>query len=396
MNSIDTKEAKKFFEDHEEEMVDFIKKLVAKPSISESGDEYHIAKMVEEKCQEYNLPLTIIGDAEQVVAISNIGSAPKRLLLNCPLDTPSPGDITKWNHPPYSGITEDGKLYGLGTADCKTGLTTMLYTAFALKKLNNDEDYAISLAFDGGEQNGSFHGMRTLLKEKSNFEAALVGYAHRDPAIAIGARGYHRYQINTHGRPAHTGSRFDMGVNAISKMVRVVDGINKIQLLDKKSDDRFFFGPRLTISAISGGEAINIVPDECSILLDVRLVPGQDKETIDDALQGLFQKLRNQDPELDLTVEYIVGEDAYALPEDYPFTKVLLETVRKHFLVPYDTIANGPSHVGNLLYQYRIPTLVFGPRGDNCHNHDEYIELDSIIPTALTYYETALRFNEES
>lgn len=395
MNEIDTKQAKQFFEDHYDEMVDFLRELVARPSISESGDEYEIAKMIEAKCQEYKLPIQILGSAEQVATLSTLGTAKKRLLLSCPLDTSSPGDITKWDHPPYSGIIEDGKLYGLGSADCGAGLVMMLYTAFALKEINQEEEYAVSLAFDGGEQNGSFYGMRTLLKKESNFDAALIGYARRRPSIATGARGYHRYRISTHGKPAHTGARTKKGINAIDKMVKVVEGINNMTLPDPSQDSRFSFGSKITVSAISGGEAINIVPDECSILLDIRLVPGQTKQTADNALNNLFEKLKSKDPEIKITAEYLVGEEAYAVSEDYPLTDILQKVASKHFAIDYDIMVNGPAHVGNLLHQYRIPALVLGPRGDRMHDHDEFVELDSLVPTALTYYETILRFNQD-
>lgn len=134
------------------------------------------------------------------------------------------------------------------------------------------------VGFDSDEESGNFTGFKNLIKEIGHVDSAIIGYPGINE-IVIGSRGFLRLKITTYGKSAHSGSRGKKGINAILKMNKIITTVSKLKLTYKK-DPLFWFGPKITISQIFGGRAINIVPDECSINVEIRLVPGQTKQQV--------------------------------------------------------------------------------------------------------------------
>lgn len=76
-------------------------------------------------------------------------------------------------------------------------------------------------------------GIKNILKKGIRADVAIIGYPGTDE-IAIGARGFLRLNITTFGKSAHTGARFKSEINAISKMRKVLYGLEKLKMRYKK------------------------------------------------------------------------------------------------------------------------------------------------------------------
>ncbi|MDQ6985389.1 MAG: M20/M25/M40 family metallo-hydrolase [Candidatus Dojkabacteria bacterium] len=384
-----------FLKNEKHNMISLLQKYVSLPSVSnnnDGNDELNLAKEIKDTFNGFNIRNTILGDKSTGISVKGtVGFAEKGILFNCPLDTTPEGDPDKWKYAPYDGTIRGGKMYGRETADAKAGMVSMIYAAYALKKFISEDEFRIELVFDGGEQTGEYSGMKQLIKRHAlDVEAGIIGYAdNTDNEVAIGARGYHRYKFTTKGFAHHTGSRNKKGINAISHAAKVVGYIESIKI--PNGDNPLFpFGSRMTVSMIQGGKAINIVPDECSIFVDIRTVPEVTKKDIDRLIESKIIEIKNEVVDIDLDYEYLDGKEGYYLSPEYKIVKSI--TNARNNLYKSDTllVANGPAHIGNLLFESNVPVIVRGPIGGNVHGYDEFVEIDSLLKTSELYVNTII------
>lgn len=104
-----------------------LKPLIAIPS--PSGHEAALAAHLSEWARSRGFtPIGVEGN----VVVRVPGSDPRRaLVLNAHMDVVSPGDLSAWQHDPYAGHEEDGRVYGLGASDDKGGIATSMAVAEA-------------------------------------------------------------------------------------------------------------------------------------------------------------------------------------------------------------------------------------------------------------------------
>ena len=381
-----------FFKNKYSEMVNLLQKMITMPTISsELGQEVKLAYFIKHILDEWGLRSVVYKENEAVAVHASFGYADKGILLDCPLDTLPAGDLSKWTYPPFEGVINKGRMYGRGTADCKAGIVAMMYTLLFLKLFINEEKIRIEVVFDGGEQDGTFLGMKQVVGRGLPVSAGIIGYCGDMSDILIGARGYHRFRFTTHGKAVHTGSRYKPGINAISKMSKYITEVERMKL-PKSRNSLFSFGPRLTFSAIEGGRAINMVPDSCQAKIDIRTIPEINKKMLDLKLKRIAKSLKTEDMDFDIDVDYLVGHEAYIVS---PKEKIVsdLKDVSEEFLgKSMELVASGPAHIGNLLSEFDIPVIVFGPKGENVHSYDEYVEISSIPLTSQIYIRTVLKY----
>lgn len=377
-----------FLEKNEKEMISFIQKLVQTPSQNRIDPEIKIAKIVAQKLTDFGLAPKLVGDSKRPSILCHVGSGKKSLLLDAPLDTVPAGDLNHWKYPPFSGKIINGKLYGRGSADCKSAIAIFSFIATALKENLKGN---LILTFDSDEQGGEFTGIKEILKVIQKPNSAMIGYPGTEE-IAIGARGFLRLEIKTLGRPAHTGSRTGRGINAISKMNRVISRLERLKFKSKAS--KFFpFGTKITISEIEGGRAINLVPDECRVKVDVRTLPGQTKEKILDEIEDLIQDLKQKDKDLKAEIKPYQFEPAFLTPPEEEIVAIFHRNAQKILKRKIPLTAYGGSGIGNEVSQLKVPVIGgFGVDCENIHAYDEYIVLNTILSVAKIYTQTIIDF----
>lgn len=377
-----------FLKSKKSEMISLLQRMVSTPSISnEFGTEAKLAHLIKRKLNDWGIRSVIYNDGTTVAVRATYGYAAQGILLDCPLDTLPAGQITKWTFPPFEGVINKGRMYGRGTADSKAGICAMLYTVLMLKQFVDEEKIRVELVFDGGEQDGMFSGMRRVLEKGLGVSSGIIGYSGDWNDVLVGARGYHRYQFETKGQSVHTGSRFKPGINAISKMVDFIKAVEGLKL-PGSSNPLFSFGSRLTFSQIEGGRAINMVPDSCVAKLDVRVTPEMKKANLEEKITGIINSLKKKDKDFEISFEYITGQEAYVLERHEKLAESLVSSIRNGLGKDVVLTASGPAHVGNLLNEYGIPMVVWGPKGEGAHSYNEYVEIDSIPVTSEVYFKT--------
>jgi len=363
--------------------VEILKQLVEFPTYQETPDK--IPEGMKECSSFLSDHLKALGFKVGVDELLNITAEREfdgrdDFLVNSHFDTVPPS--SEWidaREPKIKGK----RLIGLGSSDAKGGIAATLSALYRLgdckfRKLIvqfvNYEDNAIEY---GGQR---WLGMSYFLSKHPEFKADYG--INVEPtvegnkfSVSVGCGGRVSFEVKTKGKEAHS-SEPDKGKNAIYDMIRVIEAIKEIPS-GKYKLDNFKAEMPINVAEIHGGRAINIVPGDCTIKCERRILPGEDPEKIKQTIKSALDKLEEIKIELNfnprIQLPYQVDKSEYV---------VLLATdsvVRTLGYNPRIIIDVGRTDSVYLYHTAGIKTVIMGPgQGGVCHSPGEYINTDRL------------------
>lgn len=377
----------------EEELVKILKGLIQEKSENPTGNEESAALYVQRVLRDNDIESELSWAAPNRPNVyarlkgQNPGST---MMYNGHLDVVPAGD--KWSKAPFEGIVEEGKLFGRGAADMKSGVASMIYAAIVLKRMGAPFHGELFLFFNVDEERTNL-GMKKFLEDNLSADYAIIS----EPTnlnICIGHRGCARFRLRTKGTLGHTSFVRDPD-NAIYKMTKLIHAIEELGLSVRKRVDPFLGNASLTVSQIQGGIAPNIVPDDCQIEIDRRALPGETYDTVYNELKDyLDQVSRNHAFEYEL--ECYLFLPASFIPREHSFVKQLSHVsskVRKKEtnITPFEATCEAPF----FSVDKGIPTIVFGPGGlKEAHITDEFVELSELTDASLVFIDFMLKMKD--
>lgn len=363
------------------DVIDLLTDLVKIPSVC--GQESEIAHFISDWLEKNNLPVQMIdvkpSRPNVIVTLEGEKSGPN-ILLNGHMDTVEVG--RGWTRDPFGAKIEDGKMYGRGTIDMKSGLACILWVAAVLREEGLPRRGKLVLTAVVDEE-AIARGTYALVKGKltTDIDFAMVPEP-TDLKVITAHGGRAVFDVQVHGKATHS-SRPKDGANAIEKAGLLLTALPRIQ------------GPRHprigeptinTLKIEGGQEQVMLVPDQCRLVIDRCLVPGY---TTDAALRDL----RTLITEIGIDAEAKLPEretpfcDPYEIRGDDTHLQLLVEAATKVLNKPPEMgIHEGPCDSCILVNQGRVPTLEFGPAGSPLHQADEYVQLESVKKVAAVYH----------
>lgn len=237
--------------------ISLLQKLIATPSISR--EEVHAADIFENELKSYGLDYERKGNNLWCIPPQMEAEKPT-LLLNAHIDTVKP--VASWTRNPFEPTLEDGTLYGLGSNDCGGGLVTLLqvYRYF----LKHESPYNIIYLASAEEEVSGANGISSVLPLLPHIDVAIVGEpTGMQPAVA--EKGLMVVDMTARGKSGHAAR--NEGVNAIYEMIDDLAWIRQYQF--RKGSE--FLGPtKMTVTVIHAGTQHNVIPDECTAVIDIR------------------------------------------------------------------------------------------------------------------------------
>lgn len=328
------------------------------------------------------------GAAVGVVCTAGDPAAGRHLVLNACIDTAPFGDESRWRSAPTSAHIEGDWLFGRGSADSKAAVAVFAHLVMAAHIEGLPEGTRLSVLFDADEHTGGFAGARRYFEAAplpSPVDGVMIGYPGQD-SINVGARGFLRAEFVVHGTGGHSGSSRGGSENAVEKAGLLITLLGRAALPEAMSSD-FPLAAKLTVTEVHGGDGYAIIPDRCTVGVDVRLTPAFAAE---DA-QRLLHEVRDATDAHWATrgrtqVRVVGGWPAYRLPARSPLSAALTRAAAHELGHPVEVRVVGPSNIANYLASLGIPaTCGFGVRYQNLHAPDECIDLTSLPPTYRTY-----------
>ncbi len=296
------------------------------------------------------------------------------------LDTVPPGGIP-WEHDPFAADVVDGKLYGRGTSDMKSGDAAFLYAMIKLKREGIVPKQDVIFIGTVSEENGSL-GAKAFVEVggMKNVDALLVCEPSSNE-LDIAHKGAVWVKVKFYGKTAH-GSMPDLGVNAVSRAAKFIAAIDA-QSFDVKPDDILDM-PSCSVNICQGGVATNVVPDYCEVNIDFRTIPGQTAEDIKAYLNKALDSAAKDDKDFKAEIEILSDLAAVRCPEGASILDALDKAAgRKHIRrgVRFYTDAS------TLVRDYpEKQVVIYGPGiSEMAHQPNEYCEVEQFERFVETY-----------
>jgi succinyl-diaminopimelate desuccinylase len=369
-------------------MKNLLKNLIQADSTVEKG-ELAAAKVIADELKRCGISCRIDKwDKNRANLIASLKSSRRRgaVLFACHLDVVPPGQI-KWKTPPFAAVEKTGKIYGRGAVDMKGPIaaivTAVRQIADSKTKLLGD----VILFAAAGEETDSC-GAKKFVEGFRNKPPKLVGVVITEPTdfeVVSAHRGLLWLQISTKGKAAH-GSTPHLGINAINSMRLLLNELDNYKIKFKPHE--LLGRCSASINTITGGNAINIVPDKCTITMDIRTLPGQNHRQIIGDLRKIFAKLKRKDLVFDAEVSIIREVVAMETDNRCDFVRGFCSAVSVD-----ETKAVGFTTDGPYFASLGVPVVIFGPgRPELCHKPDEYIEVSDLEKAVEHYKKIILSF----
>jgi len=262
---------------------------------------------------------------------------------------------------------KNGRVFGPGVADMKGGIVVALAAVAAVLEIGSLV-HPITALFTSDEEIGSVTS-RALIEELAS-ESALVLVLEpgmEDGSVKTWRKGVGEFTVQVRGRAAHAGGDHEKGRNAIEEMAYQVLAIQRLTDYSK--------GTTLNAGVIRGGIASNVVPDDASLEVDLRVMQPGEADRISAAMQALK-------PVLDGTSLEVTG--GLERPP-MPFNDTIKATFEKVKAIAANTnielkaSGTGGASDANFVALLGIPVLDgLGPAGGEYHSEREFIFRDSL------------------
>lgn len=312
------------------------------------------------------------------------GAQPGPSLMLCGhLDTVGVEGMTE----PFTPVERDGRLYGRGAQDMKSGMAACAGAAALLAGEGLSRGRLI-VAGVVDEEYASV-GAEALVRDW-RADAAVITEP-TDLSVAVAHKGFAWLELQTYGKAAH-GSRPDEGRDAILAMGRVLGVLERFdQELRARPTHPLLGSGSLHASTISGGTEASMYPAHCRLFVERRTLPGEDGARALHEVEQMLAVLRQNDPEFTADVRLVVERSAYDLDERAELPQQLIVAGRARGL---EARVTGMTYWTDaaILGAAGIPTVLFGPRGAGLHSPVEYVELASVDECAYTLAALARQF----
>lgn len=322
--------------------------------------------------------------------VATVGEGRPHLVLNGHLDVVPPGDPARWSVPPFEGVVRDGRLWGRGAADMKSGVAAMIAAAVRHLARRGLPRGRLSLFLTGDEEGPAIDGSARLvawaIERGMAPDACLVGEPTSRERLGdlakIGRRGSLTGRLLVRGRQGHTAypQRAD---NAAHRLVQILAALLALRL---DEGTPWFEPSTLQIASIDiGNPASNVIPGEARAVFNIRFNDRHSGAALERRLRALLESLGG-----DVSLETSIGAEPFRT-EEGPLTGRLAEAVEAVTgLRPRFDTSGGTSDAR--FFAPHCPVVEFGLPGPTLHQTDEHVAVADIEGLARIYATFLERF----
>lgn len=387
-------------ERYEEDIARLTERLVAIDTTNPPGRGYPAcAELLEETLGELGLPGTmrrvdLPGRDPRFCLRAEWGTGARALYLHGHYDV-----VPAQSPSQFEPRRSDGRIFGRGSADMKSGLAAMIYAVVALREAGFQPDGRVVLQLVPDEEDGSRGGSRWLLDNHLLADPGAIGMLTPEPTSGVvwnASRGAITQRVTVGGRESHVGL-LHAGDNAFERMLDVAAAFRELR--DELAEHRTAHAidpPDAARSILllggvaSSGSGFNVVPAQAAFTLDRRPNPEEDLDAERARMAAVVDRFRADGYAIE--VETLQEAFSSASPDDGPLATALSESVAAvegappaFELCPGVLETRWYAHLG-------IPAYAYGPGLlEVAHGSDEYVEIAAVVRCAEVYARTIER-----
>ncbi|HWL16703.1 MAG TPA: ArgE/DapE family deacylase [Opitutus sp.] len=399
-----------YIERHGHELVATLQQLVGIPTVNPPGENYDAitALLARElaaaglRVKRYRIPekllrRTLPPDQQAYPRFNVVGKlaargARKTIHFNAHYDVvPVSG---AWRHgSPFSGALERGWVYGRGSSDMKGSHASLLLALRSLQATRTKPKMNVEVSFTADEETDSELGAGWLVRHAPiRPDYAIVMEGGEGGCVCCGHNGVVWLEVVVHGRAAH-GSQPEHGVNALEKMSALVLALEEYKRRLERRTWRTPDGRRMrptinvggVFSAGPGGK-INTVPAEARFSIDRRVLASENHAAAEKELRAFLVAAARKIPQCRITITKVSENFACFSAPTHPFFAAMAGSVSEvRRQKTQFSVSTGFNDMHFFAHHLKIPTLGYGPGGENYHAVDERASVRDLVNTAKIY-----------
>jgi acetylornithine deacetylase len=386
-------------------VVDFLKDLIKFQSVT--GNEKQIQEFIAKTLKDMNLdvdvwepnldelskhpayvPVTMgYKDRPNVVGVYRGKENNRSLLLNGHVDVIPPGPLESWRYDPWGGEEEQGKIYGRGASDMKSGLAAMTMALWFILESDIELKGKVIMEYTVDEEL-SGNGTLACILRGYKADAGIcceTSSLHVQPASI----GRIWFEIIVHGKPAGIQRRWE-GVNAIVKGYKILEAISDLEEIRINEVTHPLYPNNkealpCIVGVFQGGSFPSAFPDLCVLKGSIATLPSEDSNKVKQQFIEHVLKAAEIDPWLRKHPPEIKFKGYFADPSEIPIDHPIVKTVCKNFKQitnsePKITGRMGAADTRFLNTYGNTPTVIFGPGlTEQMHATNEWVRIEDVI-----------------
>ena len=390
-----------------DELIALTRDLVRIPSVVRPGDptatEAAVAAHVERwlSVEGFDVEVHEVAPGRpNVLASIGASSAGPTLLLEGHTDVVTEGNAREWSHPPFGGDLVDGRIYGRGSADMKSGLAAAMVAAAAIKRSGARLGGRLvvgALVDEEGDMLGARHLCTTPLGRE--LSAAIICEPEQNE-LCLEQRGVVWARVTVRGRMAH-GAMPEAGINPITALGALLREAPALERRLRRLCRRSLHlrpptvTPTMAQAPVQGVPQSNVIPSTAQATLDIRLTPGPDADAVAKEIDVACQRAMAACPGATVEWQPVNGyRMATRVERSEPLVRAMGRGVRQATGKPPRFGGVPGSTDGTILRMtLGIPIVTCGP-GHRLipHQVDEHVEVAELVDAARIYVASALNF----
>jgi succinyl-diaminopimelate desuccinylase len=301
-------------------------------------------------------------------------------------DVVPPGDAAAWRHPPFAAAIDQGRLYGRGAADMKSGVAAFAAAALDFTA-STPPSGSIVLAITGDEEGESVDGTPAILDwmaaNGERLDHCLVGEPtcpeRLGDTMKIGRRGSLSVWLTAYGRQGHSAYP-ERAANPLPALVRLLDRLASHRL-DQGTEH---FGPStLAIATVDvGNPASNVIPAEARATVNVRFNDAHSGASLSAWIEEEADRVSTEFG-IGIAARFQISGESF-LTQPGPFTELVARAVAAETGVTPELSTSGGTSDARYI-QAHCPVVEFGLVGTTMHQVDEHVAVADIAALKAVY-----------
>ncbi len=373
-----------------ERIVELVEEMVSIPSTT--NKEGAMSDWTNKRLEELGLEvhrLRVEESGDTIVGWLDSPHKSPSMMLNFHIDTFDA--FRGWVTDPFKPVVKNGRLYGLGAHDMKGGGACLIAAVEAIVESGARLGGKLIVSGTSDEENWS-RGAHALIKQGylKGCKYCLVPEPSAVGTLTIGERGRHVFHLTFHGESVS--AAFDKGVNAVVDASKAAVALTRLSKTELGYNKEYELGGSLCVIGLKGGGTLIYVPELAELWVDRHILPGQTVKRAAEQIREVVEKVG-------IEGNYDITWDERPTPAPLSFvvpkTSKLVKVVTRN--LEHETgwrvrhvLARSVADTNHIATHGGVPTLICGPTGGNTCEANEWVDVDSLLPTSRMLARSAI------